>query len=72
MLGLYCCASFSLVAGSGDFSLVAVRKLLIVVASFVAERGLKGMRASVAAACGLSSWGSLDLEHRLNSCDSRA
>ena len=46
----------SLVASSGDCSLVAVCRLLIVVASLVAERGLQGAWASVVAV------------HRLNSC----
>ena len=40
VLGLCCCAGFPLVAGSGGCSLVAVHGLLIVVASFVVERGL--------------------------------
>ena len=40
VLGLHCCAGFSLIAGSGDYSLVAVRGLLIVVASLVVEHGL--------------------------------
>ena len=39
---------------SGRYSLVAVRGLLIVVASLVEEYGLCGMWASVVAACGLS------------------
>ena len=40
VMGLYCCVSFSLVAASEDYSLVAACKLLIVVASFIAEHGL--------------------------------
>ena len=40
MLGLRCCASFSLVAASGDYSLDAGPGLLIVVASLVTELGL--------------------------------
>ena len=51
MLGLH---RFSLVAASRGSSLVAVRGLLIVVASLVEEYGLCGMWASVVAACGLS------------------
>ena len=47
--------------------LVAVLRLLIVVASLVAEPGLKGIQASVVAACGLSSCVSWSLEHRLRS-----
>ena len=35
VLGLHCCVDFSLVAVSGDSSLVAVHGLLIVVASLV-------------------------------------
>ena len=35
-----CCKGFSLVAESGDYSLVAVQGLLLVVASLVAEHGL--------------------------------
>ena len=45
VLGLHCCMGFSLVAASGDPSLVAVRRLLVAVASLV-ERGLSG-RAGV-------------------------
>ena len=59
VLGLHCCAGFSL---------VAALRLLIVVASPVAEHRLQGLRASVAAAHGLSSYGFWALEHRLNSC----
>ena len=35
MLGLHCCAGFSLVVLSGGYSLVAVRELLIAVFCFV-------------------------------------
>ena len=38
------------------------------VASLVAEHGLEGSQASVVAACGLNSFGSQTLEHRLSSC----
>ena len=41
---------FSLVASSGDYSLVAVYKLLIVMASLVTEHGLSGRQASVVVA----------------------
>ena len=41
---------FSLVAASGGYSLAVGHGLLLVVASFVAERGLKGKQASVAVA----------------------
>ena len=37
------------VTASGDYSLVAIGGLLIVVAPLVAEHGLKGMRAAVVA-----------------------
>ena len=41
VLGLCCCTGFSLVAASGGYSVVAVGRLLIVVA-FVAEHGFWG------------------------------
>ena len=37
MLGLHCCVSFSLVAVNSGYSLVAVLRLLIAVASLVVE-----------------------------------
>ena len=40
VLGLPCYVDFSLVAGSGGYYLVAVHRLLIVVAPLVAEHGL--------------------------------
>ena len=43
-LGLHCCADFSLVAGSRGYSTVAVRGLLIAVASLVAEHALQMYR----------------------------
>ena len=51
---------------------VAVCGLLIAVASLVAEHGLLGMRASVVAACRLSSCGLPALENRLSSCGAGA
>ena len=39
VLGLRCCMGFSLGGASGGCSLVAVRRLLIVVASLAAEHG---------------------------------
>ena len=39
-LGLLCCAAFFLVTESGAYSLVEICRLLIVVASLVAEHGL--------------------------------
>ena len=47
----------SLVAASWGYSLVAVLRLLIAVASLVAEHGLSGGRALVVAPRGLSSCG---------------
>ena len=47
----------SLVALSGGYSLVELCGLLIAVASLVAQHGLEGQQASVAAAQGLSSCG---------------
>ena len=62
-LGLPCCRGFSLVAGRGDYTLVVVHRLLIAVASLVAEHGLYGARASVVAAPRLSSTGSIIVAH---------
>lgn len=45
---------FSLVAGSGDYSLVAMHGLFIVVAPRVVEDGALGLQASGAAVHGLS------------------
>ena len=39
-LGLRCCMGFSIVAASRGYSLVAMCRLLIAVASLVAEHGL--------------------------------
>ena len=40
MLGLRCCSGFSLVLASRGYSLVAVRRPLIEMASLLAEHGL--------------------------------
>ena len=40
MLGLHCCAGFSLVVASGGYSLGVVRGLFIVVISLVVADGL--------------------------------
>ena len=72
VLGLHCCAGLSLVAASGGYSIAVVCKLLITVASLVTEHGLYRVRASVVAACGLSSYRSRAPEHRLNSLGARA
>ena len=53
MLGLHCRVDFSLVAESGGYSLVAVRGLLTVATSLVAEHRFWGMQASVVVASGL-------------------
>ena len=63
---------FSLLTASRGCSLVAVSRLLIAVASLVAEHGLQGAWALVAVARGLSSCGSQALEHRLSSCGTQA
>ena len=58
MLGLHCCAGYSLVVVCGP---------LIAVASLAAEHGLPGMQISEAAVHGPSSCSSRALEHRLSS-----
>ena len=60
VLGLCCCVGFSLVAGSGGYSLVMVRWLLLLWST--------GSRACA----GFSSCGSRALEHRHNSCGTQA
>ena len=54
MLGLSCCAGLSLLAASGDYSLVAVCGLLIAVASSLVVNTASGYAGSVAVAHGLS------------------
>ena len=54
-VGLCCCVGFSLVAVSGGYSLAVVYRLVIAMASRVAEHGLQGEWASVAVARGLRS-----------------
>ena len=63
---------FSLVAVSRGCSLVAVLRLVIMVASLVVEHRLWGMPAPVVVTCGLSSCGFQALEPRLDSCGSWA
>ena len=53
VLGLHCCAPFSLVVASDDCSVVAVHRFLIVAASPVAVHRLWGVWASVVGAPGL-------------------
>ena len=55
-----------IVAVSGSYSLVAVLRLLVGVASLVAEHGLQGMWASVVVACGLQRAGSIVVAHGLS------
>ena len=69
MLGVYCCMGFSLVAASRGYSLAAGHGLLTVVACPCGEH-LRGLQASVVAACGLRGCGSQALQQSLNSCGS--
>ena len=72
MLGLRCCAwAFSSCSEQG-LLFIAMHRLLIAVASLVAEHGALGAQASVVVAHGLSSCGSRALERRLSSCGARA
>ena len=73
MLGLHCCRCFSLIAGSGSYSLVALHRLLIAVASLTVKHGLQDLQTSVVVTYGLSSsvprlWrtGSIVVAHRLS------
>ena len=64
VLGLHCCMSFSLVAESQGFSLVAVGRLLCCGFSCCTAQGI---------GCeGFRSCGSWALEHRLSSCGTQA
>ena len=60
--------SITLVVVSEGYSLVAVHRLFTSVDSLVAVHMTSGVRASVVAARGLSSFGSWALEYRLSSC----
>ena len=62
VLGLRRCSGFSLIAESGCYSLVAVRGLLILVATFVAEYS----RASAVVASRLQSTGLVVVAHTLS------
>ena len=66
VLGLCCCAGFSLVAATKGCSLVAVRRLLIMVASLVAEHRLLIMVASLVAEHRLVGSGSIVVVHGLS------
>ena len=72
MLGLHCCRGFSLIAGSGSYSLVALFRLLISMASLIVEHGLEDPQTSVVVTYGLSSFNSRAVEHRLHSCGTQA
>lgn len=63
---------FSLAAGKGGYSPVAVHEFLTAVASLDVEHGPHGIQASAVAAHGLSSCDSWALERRLGGCDSGA
>ena len=65
VLGLSYCTGFSLVVESRGYFLIAMR-LLIAVASLVAELGLQGARTSVAVAPGLEDTGAAVGAHRLS------
>ena len=66
-LGLCCCTRALSSCGEQELLFVAVRRLLIAVASLCCGAWALGVRASVVVAHGLSSCGSQDLEHRLSS-----
>ena len=53
VLGLCCCAGFSVVAVSGGCSVAAAHSLLTVVASLVVGHGLKGIWTSAVVVPGL-------------------
>ena len=71
MLDLRCCARSFCSCGEQGLLFVAVRGLLIAVASLVVARAL-GVQASVVVARRLSSCGLQALERRLSSCGVRA
>ena len=71
MFHLRCCTRAFSSSGERGPLFVAVRGLLIAVASRCGARAL-GAWASVVVARGLSSCGSRALEHRLSSCDAWA
>ena len=66
LVRLFCsCGKWGLLSSCGA-------RVSHLVASLLAEHRLKSTWASVAVTCGLSSCGSRALEHRLNSCGTRA
>ena len=72
VLGLRCCAQAFSSCGERGLLFVAVRRLLIAVASLCCRAQAPGMRAAVVVAHGLSSCGSWALERRLSSCGAQA
>ena len=72
VLGLRCCEWAFSSCGERGLLFVAVRGLLIVVASLCCGARALGVQASVVAARGLSSCGSWALERRLSNCGTRA
>ena len=68
-LGLHCCAGLSPGAGSGGHPLVAGPRLLIAVATPVAEHGLQSWRSAVVV-CGLTCYEACGvfLDQGLNLC----
>ena len=70
VLGLCCCLGISPVAVRGGYALAAVHRLIIAMASLVAQEGtehrLCGRRASVIVAQGLQSTGSVVVAHGLS------
>ena len=71
-LGLRCCTQAFSSYGEQGLLFIAVRRLLIVVASLCCGARALGARASVVVARGLSSCGSWALERGLSSCGARA
>ena len=67
VLGLHCCAGFSLLYSEQGLFFV-VHGLLIAVASLVSKYGPQGVWASVVVVYGLSICGSWALEHTLHGC----
>ena len=63
-LGLGCCMQAFSSCGEGGLLFVVVCRLLVAVASLLAEHGLQ--------VCGLSSCGSRALERRFSSCGAQA
>ena len=72
MLGLRCCTQAFSSCSERGLLFVAVRGLLIAVASLVVKAWALGVWASVVVVRGLSSCGSQALECRFRSCGARA